>query len=133
MPGAPPRPASRRGLFIVARYRALRHLAPLSGPLQLILRTPDWQAPGTERLVSAFAWVAGLAFILGALLALGRLEVAFLMSLVLLIGWIALSISWSSDAEQSVLEVQRAMIYLVGTLTVVLVLRSRSRISSPVC
>jgi len=83
--------------------------------------------------VSAFAWVAGLAFILGALLALGRLEVAFLMSLVLLIGWIALSISWSSDAEQSVLEVQRAMIYLVGTLTVVLVLRSRSRISSPVC
>ena len=83
--------------------------------------------------MSAFAWVAGLAFILGALLALGRLEVAFLMSLVLLIGWIALSISWSSDAEQSVLEVQRAMIYLVGTLTVVLVLRSRSRISSPVC
>lgn len=72
------------------------------------------------------AWIAAIAFIVGAGSALGRLELVFLGSLLLLVGWTALSISWSSDVEQSVLEVQRALVYLVGVLAALLVVRRRS-------
>ena len=73
------------------------------------------------------AWIAGLALLLTARPTLGgRLELAFLASLVLLIAWTALSIIWSSDVEQSVLDVQRGMVYLAGVLAALLVMREVS-------
>ena len=76
--------------------------------------------------VLVFAWVSGVALTVSPRLTFGRLELAFLMSLLLFIAWTALSISWSSDVEQSVLEVQRGMVYLVGALAAVLVVRGGS-------
>jgi uncharacterized membrane protein YidH (DUF202 family) len=73
------------------------------------------------------AWVAGLALLLSSRATLGgRLELAFLASLLLLIAWTALSIAWSSSVEGSVLEVQRALVYLAGALVGLLVVREVS-------
>ncbi|MEA2193576.1 MAG: hypothetical protein QOG42_10 [Solirubrobacteraceae bacterium] len=75
----------------------------------------------------ALAWVAGLALLLSSRATLGgRLELAFLTSLLLLIAWTALSILWSSNVEQSVLEVQRGLVYLAGALAGLLVVREIS-------
>lgn len=75
----------------------------------------------------ALAWIAGLALLLTSRPTLGgRLELAFLASLLLCIAWMALSIVWSSDAEQSVLEVQRAIVYVAAVLAGLLVVREVS-------
>lgn len=73
--------------------------------------------------VLASAWIAGVALIVRARVVLGRLELALLAALLGLIVWTALSVLWSSDVEQSVLEVQRGLVYLVGVLAAVLVVR----------
>ena len=75
----------------------------------------------------ALAWIAGLALLLTSRATLGgRLELAFLTALLLLIAWTALSIAWSSDVEQSVVEVQRGLVYVAGVLAGLLVVRERS-------
>ena len=75
----------------------------------------------------ALAWIAGLTLLLTPRPTLGgRWELAFLASLLLLIAWTALSIVWSSDAEQSVLEVQRGIVYLAAVLAGLLVVREVS-------
>ena len=76
--------------------------------------------------VLALAWVAGVAVLVSPRVAFGRLELTVLGGLTALIGWTALSVLWSSDVEQSVLEVQRGLIYLVGVLAGVLLVRRRS-------
>ncbi|MEJ7785973.1 MAG: O-antigen ligase family protein [Solirubrobacteraceae bacterium] len=75
----------------------------------------------------ALAWIAGLALLLTARATVGgRLELAFLTSLLLLIAWTALSSVWSSDVEQSVLEVQRGLVYVAGVLAGLLLVREVS-------
>lgn len=76
--------------------------------------------------VAAFAWIAVVALAVGAQRTLGRLDLAFLAALAAVICWTALSIAWSRDVEQSVLEVQRGLLYLVGVFAVMLVVRRRS-------
>jgi hypothetical protein len=76
--------------------------------------------------VLAIGWVAGLALAVGDRVAIGRLERAFLCSVGAVIGWMALSIAWSIDVENSVLEVERGLIYVVATLACVLLVRGRS-------
>jgi hypothetical protein len=75
----------------------------------------------------ALAWIAGLALLLTSHATVGgRLELAFLASLLLLIAWTALSILWSSSVEASVLEVQRGLVYLTGALVGLLLVREVS-------
>ena len=76
--------------------------------------------------VLALAWVAGLALILTERVSFGRLEKALISSLLALIVWTGLSVLWTSDVDATVLEVQRDLVYLVGVLAAVLVLRRRS-------
>ncbi|HEX4365140.1 MAG TPA: O-antigen ligase family protein [Solirubrobacteraceae bacterium] len=76
--------------------------------------------------VLALAWVAGLALVVGDRIEVGRLQLWFLGAVTAVIGWMALSILWSSDVEQSVLEVERGLIYVIGTLACVLVVARRS-------
>ena len=71
----------------------------------------------------ALAWVAALALIIGPTARPGRLAVAFLAAIALLTGWIALSIAWTSDVDASVLELQRALVYLAGALAAVALMR----------
>ena len=59
-------------------------------------------------VVLAFAWIAGLAYLVAGRRALAGPELAFLGLLLLFLGWMALSIAWTSDVDATVLEVQRA-------------------------
>ena len=71
----------------------------------------------------AFAWIAAIALIATPRLSAGPLEFAFLGALLLFVGWVALSIAWSRDPDQTVLEIQRGLLYLIGAVATVLVLR----------
>ena len=75
--------------------------------------------------VLPLAWVAGLALIVGSRVELGRVELAFLGSIVAFVGLMALSILWTSDIDASVREVERGLIYVVGAFAAMLVLRER--------
>src|SRR5215831_13682892 len=63
-------------------------------------------------------WAAAMALCLRTLPRLGRLELAFFSALLLFACWIALSALWSLQPGESVLEVERALIYPIGVLTV---------------
>jgi len=74
--------------------------------------------------VLAFTWIVGLSLTFADRLGLRRIELAFLAALALLTAWTALSIIWSSDVESSVLQVQRAMIYVSAAVAMLLVVRA---------
>jgi O-antigen ligase len=82
---------------------------------------PDW---GWSAL--ALLWIAAATLFLRDRFALGRLEAGMLASFAGLVGWVALSSTWSTSSERSILEVQRDLIYLGGLLVVFLVARGRS-------
>ena len=71
-------------------------------------------------------WVAALALVLRSRLVLPPLERAFVAALGALAVWIALSTTWSEDVPQTVLEVQRAVLYLAGAAAVLLAARPAS-------
>ena len=73
-----------------------------------------------------FAWVAGLALVLRHRIRIQALEVVFLAALGGLTAWVALSLLWSKDFPQTMLELERAIVYLTGTAAAVLVLRRRA-------
>jgi O-Antigen ligase len=72
------------------------------------------------------AWVAGVALVLRRQIRVSRLEALFLVALGLLTVWIGLSILWSADVSQSVLELERTLVYLAGALAVVVALDRRA-------
>ena len=73
----------------------------------------------------ALLWIAGLALVL-RVPALGRLEIATLGALLGLVAWIAASTLWSSNVGQTVLELQRALVYVAGVAAALLILRGSS-------
>lgn len=82
---------------------------------------PAW---GWSALV--LAWLAALALLLRDRVFVGRLEFVFVGALVLFVSWVAASIAWSQDVPGSVLEVERDIVYVLGVLTALLVVRTRS-------
>src|SRR5438128_60115 len=73
----------------------------------------------------ALFWVAGLTLFLRDRFSLGRLELAMLGSFAGFVAWVALSATWSSSTERSILEAQRDLVYLGGLLAVLLLARGR--------
>jgi O-Antigen ligase len=73
-----------------------------------------------------FAWTAGLALLVRRRIRLQPLELVFLGALGLLTAWVGLSLLWSRDFPQTVLELERTLVYLSGTLAAALVLRRRA-------
>src|SRR5438067_5193004 len=73
----------------------------------------------------ALFWVAGLVLFLRDRFSLGRLELAMLGAFGGFVVWVALSSTWSSGTERSILEAQRDLVYLGGLLAVLLVARRR--------
>src|SRR5207237_390770 len=76
--------------------------------------------------VVPLTWVAAMALCLRVAPRLGRLEILFLSGLTIFAAWIALSITWSREPAQTVLEVERALVYPAGVLAVLLVARGRA-------
>lgn len=77
-------------------------------------------------LVLAFGWLAALALVLRTRISLGIPDVAACAALALLTAWIGASIAWSDDVPQSVFELERVLVYLVGLLAVLVAVRRRS-------
>ncbi len=73
--------------------------------------------------VVPLCWVAVMALFVRDHISLSRLELAFLGVLIAIPGWYAISIAWSHDVPQSILEVERALLYPAGVLAVLLVTR----------
>jgi hypothetical protein len=69
--------------------------------------------------------VAAIALVVNSTASLGRLELLFLAGLVAFAGWIAASVAWSGTPN-TVLEVERSLVYLAGTLAVLFVVRRRA-------
>jgi hypothetical protein len=76
--------------------------------------------------VVPFAWAAGLALVVQRRIVLHLLEITFIGVLGLLTVWIGLSLLWSRDFPQAVLELERVLVYLAGTLAAALVVRRRT-------
>jgi hypothetical protein len=70
-------------------------------------------------------WVAALALALRERVRLSRPEQVFLALWAALTGWILLSATWSVAAAPSILESQRALLYVAGVGAVLVVARSR--------
>ena len=62
----------------------------------------------------ALGWAIGLWAVVGSRHELGRLDLAMVGALAALLLWIASSAAWSSDPAQSLLEAQRALVYVTG-------------------
>ena len=75
-----------------------------------------WAALGT-------LWPVGLALVLGARSEVGRLDAYFVAAGAALGGWTALSILWSEATAPSVLEVERAVLYVAAPAAVLLLAR----------
>ena len=59
-------------------------------------------------------------------LELGRLDVAFVGGIAALTAWIGLSTVWSESRPQTVLELERAIVYVAGVTALLVVARRRS-------
>jgi tetratricopeptide (TPR) repeat protein len=82
-------------------------------------------APAWGWSALALFWVAGLALFLRDRFSFRRLELAMLGAFAGFVAWVALSSTWSSSTERSILEAQRDLVYLGGLLAVLLVARRR--------
>lgn len=69
----------------------------------------------------ALAWVAALALLIGRP-HLSPLEVATVAALILYVVWIAVSTAWSQSNANTVLEIERGLVYPAGVLAALLVM-----------
>ncbi|MFY9578218.1 MAG: O-antigen ligase family protein [Gaiellaceae bacterium] len=81
----------------------------------------NWAALG-------LAWIAAVALVLRADLTLGRLEIISTGALFLFVGWVALSVAWTDSVTSTVLEAERDVLYPIGLLAAIVVVR---RVSVP--
>jgi tetratricopeptide (TPR) repeat protein len=83
---------------------------------------PAW---GWSSLIAAA--VAAVALVWGVRVPPSVLEIAFLVLLTSLLGWIAVSVAWSENVPRTALEIERGLIYAAGALAV-LALSWRGRV-----
>jgi len=74
----------------------------------------------------AFLWVAAVAVLARADVRLTMSETGFLGGLLALAIWIGASSGWSTNFTQTVLEVERTLVYVSGVLALLLLARGRS-------
>jgi len=70
-------------------------------------------------------WVSAIALVVRSEIRLSGAELVFVGTLAAFTGWIALSTVWSAAPAESMLETQRALVYLAGLVAVLLVSKSR--------
>jgi O-Antigen ligase len=71
-------------------------------------------------------WAAGIALVVRPSIELSSAERTFVLALAALTAWLAASIAWSAAPPQTVLELERMLVYLAGAATILLLVRSRS-------
>jgi hypothetical protein len=71
-------------------------------------------------------WLAAVALAVGVAVEIGVLERVFLGALAGLTAWVALSLLWTSSVPETVLEVERMLVYLAAGIAGILLLRRAS-------
>jgi O-antigen ligase len=106
---------------------AFERLAPAAvaalGSIALGLADGGFFARAWGPSIIAFAAAVEIALLVSARVELSRLELAVLALLGAFAGWSALSASWSADSAASLREAERALLYLVALLAMLLVTR----------
>jgi len=74
---------------------------------------------------AAFLWIGATALFVRERVAFGRLERWLIGALIAFVGWVALSTTWSSTLERSILEAQRGLVYVGGLAMLFAVARRR--------
>jgi hypothetical protein len=69
----------------------------------------------------AFLWCAAIALVLKRTIRVGVLDAVFVASLAGLVTWMLASTTWSASPSESVLEVQRVLVYLAAAAALVVV------------
>src|SRR5215213_4536405 len=77
----------------------------------------------------ALLWVVALALLLVERLEVSPTESVWVVLLASFVGWTALSLTWSTDPQLSLLEVRRGVVYVSGAAALVLLATGRSRVS----
>jgi O-antigen ligase/polysaccharide polymerase Wzy-like membrane protein len=72
----------------------------------------------------SLAWAAGVALVVRAQIHYSRLELAMCAALAALVLWVGLSAVWSQSVSRSVLDAERALVYLAGLVALFAVARS---------
>ena len=75
------------------------------------------------------ACLGAIVLVLGGRPELGRAELAFVGLLGAFAGWVAVSALWSLDPDESLVEASRALLYVVGAATLLLVARRGTAVS----
>jgi O-antigen ligase len=106
---------------------AFERLAPAAvaalGSIALGLADGGFFARAWGPSIIAFAAAVEIALLVSARVELSRLELAVLALLGAFAGWSALSASWSADSAASLREAERALLYLVALLAMLLATR----------
>jgi len=76
------------------------------------------------------SWVVAGLLLVGSPARPSRLELLFLAGITGLAAWVWLSVAWSDDSVESVLEGQRTLLYATAALALVLALRKRSVVAA---
>jgi O-Antigen ligase len=74
----------------------------------------------------AFAWLCGLSLLLRSAIVISSAERVFMTAWVALTAWIGLSALWSDDVPQTVLELERTLVYSAAVVTFAVVLQKQS-------
>jgi len=74
----------------------------------------------------AFLWIAAVTVLVGSQPGLTMLETGFLGGLLVIAIWVGASSGWSTNVTQTVLEVERTLVYVSGVLALLLLARGRS-------
>jgi hypothetical protein len=75
----------------------------------------------------AFLWIAGLTVLLRETVPISRAQLLFLFAWGALLAWTALSVTWSTDRSQTVLEIERTLVYGAAAAMFVLLCGRRSQ------
>ena len=74
----------------------------------------------------ALFWLAAIALALGVSVEVGKLDRIFLGGLTGLTIWVSLSLLWTSSVPETVLELERTLVYLAAGIAGIVLLRRRS-------
>jgi O-antigen ligase/polysaccharide polymerase Wzy-like membrane protein len=77
-------------------------------------------------LCLSLGWLTAVALLVRRETAFNRLELAVLTALAAFVAWVALSAAWSEDLPQTILELERDLVYPLGLLTVLIFARPKS-------
>jgi hypothetical protein len=97
-------------------------LLAFGGVLGLAAAGGGWSAVSWGWAALALCWAAGLALVLGTERP-ARLELAFAGGLLAIAAWMGASTLWSQSVPASVLEVERAVVYVAGVAAALLLFR----------